>query len=143
MLLPRRGFWDLPPAELAAAVGVIALMILALAPAWIDPSAAKAGKIKKSLHKPTSMRQAVQRIDQHYSFRWIVAGSSGERQVHLILTAVMGIAIAGSAVAGRTVRQPVQTTNTTPICYGNASRVRSRAALQVYREDPDATTTTS
>lgn len=133
---PRRSFLLLPlPARLSTCA-VVAVVLLALFPIWIDGSRATSGQLKQARSKPRSVATALTRLERHYSHTWWTESSPGERRVrqHLLLMTV-GVALLG-ALAGRAAQEPdhVPPAATPPYRYGAASVLRARSALASWED---------
>ncbi len=130
-LLPRKGFAWLPLAEQLAVVSLIGVFLLAVLPVVVDPRPVDAGSLLQSLHWPTTTADARGRLERHYSFSWWKEMGSNEWRVRgKLLVITLGTILLGS-VAGSVAKRPPRP-STTPLCYGGASTIRTRAALQAY-----------
>ena len=134
---PRKGFAWLPLEQQLSVCTLVALLLLALLPAFIDSGRAGSGQLKAALFTPRSVAAALTRLERHYGLRWIT-GSAGEQRLRQkLLLAAGGICAVGALAAAKAQQPatPAPVGTTTPRAYGTAAPIRTRSAVAFLEDD--------
>lgn len=138
----NRGYTDLPWSQQLVGLCWLLLISLSLLPALILPSALTSDSIFRSIRRPQTLDEAVQRLDHHQQLVWQGRSNELEQRVHRAITALIALVICIGAAAGvRTTSGGKTKHHGSPLCFGNASPVRVRAILH-RKGGSDANTAT-